>query len=135
MKLTIIGHWGGYPAKGGASSAYLLEKDDYKMMLDFGSGALSKLQQYIHLTELDAVVLSHYHADHIADIGVLQHALLVAKYMGESKGNMPIYGHKQDIASFQQLTYKDITTGIAYHENEEFVIGPFKMTFSKTIHP
>lgn len=135
MKLTIIGPWGSYPKTNGASAGYLLEHDGFQLLIDCGSGVLSKLQQYIHPTELDAVVLSHYHADHIADIGVLQHALLVAKYMGESKGNMPIYGHKQDIASFQQLTYKDITTGIAYHENEELVIGPFKMTFSKTIHP
>ncbi len=49
--------------------------------MDCGSAVLSQLQTYITPEELDAVILSHYHADHMADIGVLQHALLIGKYV------------------------------------------------------
>ena len=75
MKLTVIGYWGGFPAAEGASSAYMIEKEGFTLLLDMGSGALMTLQKYKKASELDAVILSHYHADHIADIGVLQHAL------------------------------------------------------------
>jgi len=29
MKITIIGHWGGFPAPNGATSSYMLEKDGF----------------------------------------------------------------------------------------------------------
>lgn len=80
MKLTVIGHWGGYPKMGEASSGYLLEHKGFKLLVDCGSAVLSQLQYYLKPTELDAVIVSHYHPDHVADIGVLQHALLIGKY-------------------------------------------------------
>ncbi|PRS39145.1 hypothetical protein C6W19_10090, partial [Bacillus sp. RJGP41] len=43
-------------------------------VLDCGSGVLSQLQNHMKPEDLGAVVLSHYHPDHVADIGVLQHA-------------------------------------------------------------
>src|SRR5699024_564412 len=110
---TVIGYWGGYPAANGATSAYLLEKDDFAILLDAGSGSLSKVQQYISALDLDAVVLSHYHHDHVADIGVLQFAWLVESYVQGKKEVLPIYGHAMDQESFQGLTH-ECTTGIAY---------------------
>lgn len=61
MKLTVIGFWGGYPKLNGASSGYLLEHNGFNLLLDCGSGILSKLQNVLQPEELDAVILSHYH--------------------------------------------------------------------------
>ena len=69
MKITTIGWWGAYPDANEASSGYLLESEGYYVLIDCGSGVLSRLQNYIALQNLDAVVLSHYHWDHVADIG------------------------------------------------------------------
>jgi len=44
MKLTVIGSYVGYPALDQAYSTYLIEKDGYIIVLDMGSGGLSKLQ-------------------------------------------------------------------------------------------
>src|SRR5699024_12774482 len=85
MKVTIIGFWGGYPAAGGATSAYLVEEKDFKLLVDAGSGSLSKLQNYINISDLDAVIVSHYHHDHVADIGVLQYAKLVGSRSEERR--------------------------------------------------
>lgn len=98
MKVTIIGCWGGYPKVNEASSGYLFEEDGFKLLVDCGSGVLSKLQQHVVPEELNAVLLSHYHADHIADIGVLQHALLIQKDLGKEVTTLPIYGHNEDSA-------------------------------------
>jgi len=69
MKLTVVGHWGAYPGPGGASSGYLLEENNESLLLDCGSGVLAKLYEYTDISQLNNVVLSHYHSDHIASIG------------------------------------------------------------------
>src|SRR5690625_2860565 len=100
MKLTVIGYWGGYPAKDEASSTYILEKDGFILLLDLGSGGLTKLQKYYDVTEIDALLLSHYHADHVADVGVLQHALLVQSYFNDDQKIVPIYAHRENDIEF-----------------------------------
>ncbi|HLR62901.1 MAG TPA: MBL fold metallo-hydrolase [Lentibacillus sp.] len=134
MKITIVGCWGGYPAPGGATSAYMLEKDDFTLLIDAGSGSLSKLQNMRHVMDLDAVILSHYHHDHVADIGVLQYAWLVQSYIHESNEILPIYGHTEDKEGFKSLTHKK-TEGVAYEPSETLETGPFSITFLKTEHP
>ena len=134
MELTVIGYWGGYPAADGATSAYLLKKGNFSLLIDVGSGALSKLQKYIAVTDLDAVLLSHYHHDHVADIGVLQYARLVNYYTMGVSDVLPIYGHSEDETGFNRLTH-DYTKGIAYDPNKALDVGPFTITFLKTVHP
>lgn len=133
MKLTIIGYWGGYPAVDKASSMYVLEKDDFMLVIDVGSGGLSKFQKYKSITDITAVLLSHYHADHIADIGVLQHALLVQSYITDNQEVVPIYGHDEDEKQFNSLNH-DYTKAIAYNPNNVLKIGPFFIRFLRTKH-
>jgi ribonuclease BN (tRNA processing enzyme) len=135
MKLTIIGFWGGYPKKNEASSGYLLEHNGYRLLVDCGSGVLSKLQNFLEPEDLDAVILSHYHPDHIADIGVLQHARLIQGFLGKSFGTLPIYGHIFDQAEFGKLSYKNITKGIAFNPSHVLKLGPFTISFLRTNHP
>lgn len=134
MKLTVIGYWGGYPAADGATSSYLLEKNGFSLLIDVGSGALSKLQKYKQIRDLDAVIISHYHHDHVADVGVLQYARLVEYYVTGYDTVLPIYGHREDKNGFESLTHT-YTKGIEYDPNNALEIGPFSITFQKTKHP
>jgi len=79
MKLTVLGCCGPYPAAGGACSGYLLEEDGYRVLIDCGNGVLSRLQQHLKSWELEAVLLSHLHFDHTADLMVLRYALDYAR--------------------------------------------------------
>ncbi len=135
MELTVIGCWGGYPKADEASSGYLLEHDGFNLFIDFGSGVLAKMQKNIQPEQIDAVILSHYHPDHIADIGVLQHARLILGFLGKEMECLSIYGHTEDEHEFSKLTYKNITKGIAYQPQETLTIGPFKVQFLRTDHP
>lgn len=135
MKLTVIGCWGGYPKTNEASAGYLLEHDNFHLLIDCGSAVLSKLPNFLPVEKLDAVILSHYHADHIADIGVLQHARLIQSFLGEKLKPLPIYGHPFDADEFSKLTFKDITEGKAYDEQNTLSVGPFRIQFERTIHP
>ncbi|MYL42796.1 MBL fold metallo-hydrolase [Virgibacillus salexigens] len=134
MKFTVIGYWGGYPAPNEATSCYLLESGGFSLVIDMGSGALAKLQQYKTVTEIDAVILSHYHFDHVADIGVLQYARLVTYYITGEDKVLPIYGHEEDEAGFQSLTHT-YTKGVAYDPKESLEVGAFTISFLKTKHP
>lgn len=135
MNVTILGCWGGFPKANEASSGYLIEHEGFKLLVDCGSAVLSKLQNHLKPAELDAVIVSHYHADHIADIGVLQHALLIDSFTDKTrKDPLPIYGHTE-AEGFKELSYKHITKGIAYNPAETLQIGPLTISFLKTDHP
>lgn len=133
MELKIIGYWGGYPGVNGASSTYLLSKDGFHLVIDMGSGGLGKLQKHLHVTDIDALILSHYHADHVADVGVLQQALLVQSFLTGTDKVLPIYAHKENDIAFHQLT-DDYTQGKAYHPDNTLKIGPFFIRFLRTKH-
>lgn len=135
MKVTVIGEWGGFPKVNGASSGYFIQSQNFHLLIDCGSAVLSKLQQYVDVEKLDAVLLSHYHHDHIADIGPLQHARLVKRYMGVQQKTLPIYGHPFEEEEFARLTHEPDTIGVAYHPDETLQLGPFTITFLQTDHP
>lgn len=134
MKVTVIGYWHGYPEKGEATSGYLLEHENWRILLDCGSGVLSQLQHYCSVNDLDAVVLSHYHHDHQADIGPFQYACIINKAMGKMMKEVTIYGHGEGEA-FAKLAYHDVIKAAAYDDQTPLVIGPFTFRFFKTQHP
>jgi ribonuclease BN (tRNA processing enzyme) len=77
MRLTVVGCSGSYPGPESPASCYLLEADHvsasgesrtWRILLDLGNGALGQLQRYADPLEVDAVLLSHLHADHCLDL-------------------------------------------------------------------
>ena len=73
MRLTVVGCSGSYPGPESPASCYLVEADDadgrtWRILLDLGSGALGALQRYADPLGIDAVFLSHLHADHCLDL-------------------------------------------------------------------
>lgn len=135
MNIIPLGIWGGYPKANSATSSFLIEHEGFHCLVDCGSGVLASLQNYITLEELDAVVISHYHADHIADIGSLQYSRLIQYYLGQPSPALPIYGHTLDEEQFAKLTYKEQTQGIEISEDQSIQIGPFTVNFCPTVHP
>ena len=68
MRLTILGNNGPFPAPGGATSGYLLSSGETRVCFDLGSGTLQRLTALMPPEALDALVLSHWHYDHCADV-------------------------------------------------------------------
>ena len=77
MRLTVVGCSGSYPGPESANSCYLLESETvsdlgetrvWRILLDLGSGALGQLHRYVDPLSIDAVFLSHLHADHCLDL-------------------------------------------------------------------
>lgn len=136
MKVIPIGIWGAFPNKNEATSSFLIEQDGFRCLVDCGSGVVAAVQNYTELSEIDAVVLSHYHADHIADIGVLQHAAMIGMQLKEwTNIPLPIYAHDRDSEAFVQLSFKEVTEGRVLNAAETVRIGPWDVSFCETVHP
>ncbi|WP_022868771.1 MBL fold metallo-hydrolase [Schaalia vaccimaxillae] len=82
MKLTVVGCTGSMSGPASPASCYLVQAigEDpatglerlYTVVLDLGPGAFGALWRHVDPRELDAVYLSHCHADHMGDIISLQ---------------------------------------------------------------
>jgi len=68
VQLTIVGWSGSFPGPESPASCYLIDTGDFRLVLDVGNGALGALQRYTRLTDVDAICLSHLHADHCLDM-------------------------------------------------------------------
>jgi ribonuclease BN (tRNA processing enzyme) len=75
VRLTVAGSSCSIPRIGKACSAYLIEDGGFRFSLDFGTGAFGNMRQYADYDELDAVVISHMHADHFLDLIPLRYAI------------------------------------------------------------
>ncbi|MHA6260462.1 MBL fold metallo-hydrolase [Sporosarcina sp. CAU 1771] len=135
MNIIPIGIWGGFPKANEATSSFLIEHDGFHCLIDCGSGVLSSLQNFVSLDQLDAVVISHYHADHIADIGSLQFSRLIDFHLGKSTPILPIYGHTKDPENYAKLSFEGRTVAHEISEDKSIQIGPFTVSFCETIHP
>jgi ribonuclease BN (tRNA processing enzyme) len=74
--MTVLGKSPAWADAGGACSGYLVEAGDTCVLVDCGPGVLGKLRELRDYASVDAVVLSHLHADHMLDVVPYASALL-----------------------------------------------------------
>ena len=136
MRLTVVGCSGSIPGPHSPASCYLLEADGFRLVVDMGSGALGPLQRYVSTNDVDAVCLSHLHADHFIDMC----SFWVARtYSSEGpQPRIPVYG---PAAAARRLAGAnddpDVTGAFRFltlapgHRQ----IGPFGVTVGHVAHP
>ncbi|HEX2767076.1 MAG TPA: MBL fold metallo-hydrolase [Candidatus Limnocylindria bacterium] len=73
MRLTVLGRSPASPNPGEACAGYLVEGGGGRVLLDIGPGVVAQLLRHHHPDELDAVVVSHMHADHMLDLVTLRY--------------------------------------------------------------
>jgi ribonuclease BN (tRNA processing enzyme) len=78
MRLTVLGKSPSWQDAGGACSGYLVDDQDTSMLVDCGNGVFSKLRQFRDYVDVDAVLISHLHADHFLDLVPYAYALTYA---------------------------------------------------------
>ena len=78
MRITVLGKSPSWQDADGACSGYLIEEDGFHLLLDCGNGVFSKLRRFIDYVDVDAVVISHLHADHFLDLVPYSYALTYA---------------------------------------------------------
>lgn len=88
MRLTVLGGCGAWPEAGQACSGYLLEHDGFRLVIDLGYATLPRLLAYSPATGIDAVVISHGHPDHCADLNPLLRARALS---GDPAPALPVH--------------------------------------------
>ena len=90
MRLTVVGCSGSFPGPDSAASCYLLEADGFRLVVDMGNGSLGALQRFAPLFGIDAVLLSHLHADHCVDL--YSYSVARAYAPAGPQPAIPVYG-------------------------------------------
>ncbi len=78
MRITVLGKSPSWQDAGGACSGYLVEEEGVTVLLDCGNGVFAKLREHVDYVAVDAVVISHLHADHFLDLVPFAYALTYA---------------------------------------------------------
>ena len=78
MRLTVLGKSPSWQDANGACSGYLVQDGDTNILIDCGNGVFSKLRMFCDYVDVDAVVISHMHADHFLDLVPFSYALVYA---------------------------------------------------------
>lgn len=80
MKITVLGKSPAWQDAGGACSGYLVQEGDRSLLVDCGNGVFGKLREVVDYLDVDAVVVSHLHADHCFDLIPYAYALCYAPH-------------------------------------------------------
>jgi ribonuclease BN (tRNA processing enzyme) len=105
------------------------------MLVDCGSAVLAKMQKYIKIEELDALLVSHYHFDHTADIGTLLYGRQIKTKLGQVSKPLDIYGHTYNRVELDRMKLEGYANVTAYTEKDTIQAGPFTITFCEVKHP
>jgi ribonuclease BN (tRNA processing enzyme) len=78
VRITVLGKSPAWQDVDGACSGYLVEEQGCRLLIDCGNGVFSKLRRFADYADVDAVVISHLHADHFLDLVPFAYALTYA---------------------------------------------------------
>lgn len=132
MSLTVLGCSGSYPGPGGACSGYLVRGGGVAVVLDMGPGTLANLQLHMAMTDIDAVFISHMHADHWTDLAGLRTAL---KY-GLGVEGLPVYstGETREAAEALCVNLEPTFDWNIVTDGDVFEVGGLRFVCSHTEH-
>jgi ribonuclease BN (tRNA processing enzyme) len=143
LRVRAIGSSPSVQRPGRACSSYLLRTRESAVLLDIGSGALGNLQLAMDYPELDAVVISHMHADHFLDIIPLRYGLTYGPLL--RKNRMPLWLPPGGSRILRSLCRSFSGEGVSDFLDEVFAVAEYdpsgatqvkdlRLTFRPTLH-
>ena len=133
LTVTVLGCSGSYPAAGSACTGYLVRGGGVNVLLDCGPGTLANLQRHLPLEQLDAIVVTHCHADHWVELPIINTVYQWFLHRGELPVhtteetwamNAAVCGGQPEALQWQRTSADTVLE-----------IGGLRWTFSRTDHP
>lgn len=139
----MLGSSSSVPRPGRACSSYLIESAKAAFVCDLGPGAFANLRRFVAYERLDAIFISHMHADHFLDLTMLRNALKYGRQRREKR--LPVYvpasGERwlqavglavgSDSADDFFAQVFDVRT---YSNESTLVIADCQLSFAQTVH-
>ena len=137
LQLTVLGCSGTHVGRDRMCSSYLVECEGYRLMLDCGNGSLSNLQQRHDVGQIDAIIISHLHPDHFADLYGLYYAL---RFHRDGPRSVPVYAPRGAWEFAAQLldsadTFAQTCRFETATAGDVLDLGPLKVTLFASNHP
>ena len=141
-RLTVVGCSGSYPGPDSPASCYLLEAEQdgrtYRILLDLGNGSLGQLHRYADPLSIDAVFLSHLHADHCLDM--CGYYVMRKYHPTGPQPRIPVWGPADTPGRLARAYDLPLDPGMTeefdFHAHgEQIEIGPFQVETTLVVHP
>src|SRR4051812_1355707 len=87
MRITVLGGVGAFPERERGCSGYLLRHEGFTLLIDPGYATHQALLGHVGVGDVDAVLVTHGHPDHCADL----HPLLRTRAMTGVPGPLPLH--------------------------------------------
>ncbi len=154
MRLTVLGASAAAQNPGGACSSYLVRREQApddggattttSLALDMGSGAFANLQRQVAPDAVEAIVLSHTHADHCLDLVPYRYALYFLRQQGQDTPRrprlwLPPGGHERLLSIIHgqdpsPLFFQDVFEVAEYDPAQSLAVGGLRVTFGAVNH-
>jgi ribonuclease BN (tRNA processing enzyme) len=124
--MTVLGSCGAWPAAGRACSGYLIEDEGFRLLVDPGYATLPRLLRHAGAADVDAVLVSHGHPDHCADLNPLLRARALDP---DPAPKLPVHALPGSLDRVLALDRPGMLDGAlvlrAFTAGSRFEIGPF----------
>jgi len=137
MRLTFLGTGSAFPSSTRLQTSLLVESVDHTLLVDCGSGACHRLAQAdTDHNAVDAVLLTHTHLDHVADLSTL----VKARWL-DGNPDLDLYGPPgtgdvvetllgvDDLSARADVDVTELDPDAAAVE-----IGPHRIAYTETTH-
>jgi ribonuclease BN (tRNA processing enzyme) len=145
LTVTVLGGSAAWPNPGQGCSAYLVSDGTTTVLLDCGPNTLLELRKHVDYAMIDAIVISHCHADHILDLVPYRYGLIYGP--GGMQHRIPVWlppggnerldmlggafsGQGEPHASFWEPAF-DLAE---YDPEAGLLIDSLRLTFAPTQH-
>lgn len=144
MKVTVLGCSGSVPGPASPASGYLLQAEGFTLLVDMGNGAFGALQNCVKPADVDAIVISHLHADHCIDLTAyvvsLRYGCGDGYRLAPPRERIPLIG-PSGTRDRIEAAYDPLARKLSLHELFGFStpasgeVGPFTLDFAPMNHP
>lgn len=140
MRITVLGKSPAWQDAGGACSGYLIEEGAHALLLECGNGVFAKLRRARDYVSVDAVLISHLHADHFLDLVPFAYALTYGPRTRPAA--IDLHGPPGARETFRRVAgawgseqlIEDAFALSEYAPDDELRVGPLRLRFREVDH-
>ncbi|MHB1509771.1 MAG: MBL fold metallo-hydrolase [Acidimicrobiales bacterium] len=128
MRMTVLGGGGAWPTPERGCSGYLIDEVGFRLLVDPGYATVPELLKTVEAADIDAVLISHGHADHCADLNPLLRARHLSEDPPPALAVFALSGAADAVLALdgQMLTADYVLQ--QFGAGDCFTVGPFQVT-------